>query len=306
MILCLGLTPALQRTLLFNTLELNEVNRASRVAVSAAGKALNTARALATLGIDCAVSGFNGGHTGERVNRFLDEYGVDSVMTPMRAETRICSTLIDETGGSVTELVEEAPQPSAAEIDAFVAANLALIARCRMLVISGTLPPFAGDDFYRPFAAAAATCGVPVVIDSHKSALLGVLCHRPLMAKLNLRELEATYGAAADSDAAIEELLGHIISAGARSVFMTRGGDEAWLVTEERVTKLRPPAIAARLNPIGSGDCTTAGAVCKLARGGSLEEAARFGLACGSANAETLFPADFTPARAEELFQRPL
>lgn len=301
MILCLGLAPALQRTLIFSSFELNAVNRASRVVLSAAGKSLNTARAVANLGGRCCVAGFNGGHNGELVNCYLKEYGIDSAFTPMSAETRICSTLIDKSSGSVTELVEEAPQPNDAEVKAFMDGNVALIRSCEMLVICGTLPPDFEDEFYCHFTSAAASAGVPVVIDSHKQGLLSVLPDMPLMAKLNLRELETTFGCKVECDSQIEDLLKRIISFGAQNVFMTRGGDDSWLVTAGRTIKITPPSIERHLNPIGSGDCTTAGTAVKLQQGDSLEEAVRFGLACGSANVESLLPAELDLKRVKEL-----
>jgi len=301
MILCLGLTPALQRTLLFKSIQVDEVNRVQSVTVSAAGKSLNTARALATLGCECKVSGFNGGYNGDLINQFLTEYGVDSALTPMSGETRICTTLLDETTGTVTELVEEAPQPNEEEIRSFIDENVNLVRDCEMLVISGTLPPYAGEDFYCHFTAVAREYGVPVVIDSHRTALLSVLPDKPLMAKLNLRELETTFGCIVDSDEKTEMLLRRILAQGARSVFMTCGKDTAWLIDDSGSVKFTPPQIRKHVNPIGSGDCTTAGIAYKIAHGSSLEEAAAFGLACGSANVETLLPAQFSPDRVVEL-----
>ena len=108
-VLCFGLTPVLQRTLVFESLETNEVNRAKQVIESAAGKALNTARALSLLGTPAKVAGFNGGVAGRKVEVFLKSYGVVSAQTQMHAETRICTTLLDRKHNTVTELVEEAP-----------------------------------------------------------------------------------------------------------------------------------------------------------------------------------------------------
>ncbi|MFO7936151.1 MAG: 1-phosphofructokinase family hexose kinase [Kiritimatiellia bacterium] len=301
MILCLGLSPALQRTLVFNKLELNEVNRAVSITLSAGGKSLNTARALATLGAGCKVSGLNGGHNGRVLKRFLDDYGVDSALTPTSAETRICTTLLDETSGSVTELVENAPPPAEAEMLSFIERNIRLVKESRMLVICGTLPPFADNDFYCKFTSVARKANIPFIIDSHKQALLSVLRDKPLMAKLNRAELETTFGCVIDSDEKTEIHLRKIVRLGARSVFMTSGGDEAWLVDEEKSVKLMPPEIDKNVNAIGSGDCTTAGIAFKLTEGSSLEEAVVFGLACGSANAETLLPADISPARISGL-----
>ncbi len=301
MVLCLGLTPALQRTLIFRDWQLDEVNRAGQVMTSAAGKSLNTARALAALGIECRTAGFNGGHNGELIKGFLQQYGVDSALTAMAAETRICTTLIDESAGTVTELVEEAPQPSEHEIADFIRCNTALVKESQMLVLCGTLPPWAPDDFYLHFTHAAREAQIPVVIDSHRGALLAVLAERPALVKLNFRELELTFKERITSESQLEELMGRLIAGGAESVFLTQGKSPSYLLEGQKFSRHPPPEIRQHRNPIGSGDCTTAGIVCALINGRTLQEAVKLGLACGSANVESLLPADITYGRVREL-----
>ena len=303
-VLCLGLTPVLQRTLIFDRLEVDEVNRARQVVESAAGKALNTARALASLGTHAETVGFNGGESGRKVSAFLKAYGVDSAFTPMKAPTRICTTLIDRASGTVTELVEEAPAPEPAAVKRFIRDNLRQTRGAAMLVICGTLPPFAGDDFYVAFVREAARAGVPVVIDSHRTALIDVLFERPLLAKLNVRELEATLHETLDTDKKILRGMRDLAGMGAQNVFVTQGGKAAYLLTPEGAWHFTPPEVRTRVNPIGSGDCTTAGIAHALLQGKRLVDAIRFGLACGSANVESLTPADLDPKRVAALFRK--
>jgi len=301
-VLCLGLTPVLQRTLVFDGLEVDEVNRAKRVVESAAGKALNTARALVTLGTPAQTAGFNGGESGRRVAVYLKAYGVDTgALTSMKAPTRICSTLIDQTAGTVTELVEEAPAPGAAALARFERENLRRVRSASMLVISGTLPPFARDDFYVPFVRAASAADVPVVIDSHKTALIHVLFERPLLAKLTVRELETTLKETCDTESRILRGMRDLLGMGAQNVFVTQGGRSAYLLTSKRAWRFTPPSLKCRVNPIGSGDCTTAGIAHALLSGKSLCQAVRFGLACGTANVESLTPADLDMQRVRSL-----
>ena len=59
MIVCLGTTPALQRTLLLKSLCIDEVNRVSEVRTFASGKPVNVARVLTTIGQGAIVSGFD-------------------------------------------------------------------------------------------------------------------------------------------------------------------------------------------------------------------------------------------------------
>ncbi len=295
--LCLGLTPAWQRTMLFDKLDVDEVNRARQVIETAAGKSVNTARALALLGTRACAAGFNGGATGRAVDAFLRGCGVSSALTPMRANTRVCTTLIDAQAGTVTELVEEAPDPGRAAVARFVSANLKRTRDSAMLVISGTLPPFAGDAFYVGFVRAAADAGVEVVIDSQKAALINVLFERPLLAKLTVRELESTLGEPMTNERRILRGMRDLMGMGAQNVFVTQGGKAAYLLTSKQAWRLTPPAVAGHVNPIGSGDCATAGIVHALMKRKRLLEAVSLGLACGSANVESLTPADLDVRR---------
>jgi len=304
-ILCLGLTPALQRTLLFDALTTNSVNRATRVIESAAGKALNTARALSTLSMPAEVAGLNGGSTGRKIEAFLKKYGVESVQTTMKAETRICTTLIDLKQGTITELVEEAPDPGEGTLRRFKQANLKRLAEASALVISGTLPPFAIETFYRPFVREAIARRLPVIIDSHKAPLLHLLPERPLLVKLNWHELETTFQHTLKTEQQLKRDMKELVALGAQNVVITQGAKAAYLLTQEgSFHRLLPPQLAEVVNPIGSGDCTTAGLVCKLMHGKPLSDALAFGLACGTANAMTPTPADFDPKLATRLYKK--
>lgn len=301
-ILSLGLTPALQRTMVFDRFHANEVNRSSGVTVSAAGKAVNVGMALACLGDTAIVAGFNGGTAGRRVATDMRRRGAVARFTPIPAETRTCTTIMDRATGQVTELVEEAPAAPTGRWSVFLRANLRLVSRCRMLTICGTLPPSTPNPrFYEPFASEALRCRMPWLVDSHREPLLSVLRYRPLVAKLNVRELEATFGTPCSSDAAIVKACRRLISLGAHAVLVTAGASPAWLLTVGGCWRMTPPVIRSGLNPIGSGDCTTAGFAHHWLETGDLLESVRFGLACGAANVLTMRPADFDPAVAAKL-----
>ncbi len=167
MILCVGGTPAVQRTLLFPSLEVGGVNRAREVRVTASGKAVNAARVVTTVGGPALVATFLGGDAGRFVARRLDMEGVAHhvVWTEDDAPTRTCITLLPD-GGPVTELVEEAPPVSERDVAAFEKAVYGRIDVARALCLIGSLPPGVPDHAYAQFAAAARKAGVPVLVDA--------------------------------------------------------------------------------------------------------------------------------------------
>lgn len=300
-ILCVGITPCVQRTLQFKRLELGEVNRAHAVTVSAGGKACTTAHVLQALGENPVVTGFIGGETGGLVAAYLQQRGITCDFITSERPTRICSTVLDEASGTVTELVEEAPLPTAHDWRNFDTRLMDSLVNCGMVTINGALPPKAPDYIYANIAQKAVTLGVPLLIDSQKTPLLNTLPYQPLLIKLNRRELAETCGGdLANDDTAMIHAARDLVARGAQWALVTHGPHAAWLVGAQELWCFQPPKIKAH-NPVGAGDSTTAGVAYALRRGQSMTEATRFGLACGAADALTLVPGEVQPEVARRL-----
>src|SRR5947209_6888033 len=107
MILCLGPTPTVQRSMIFDHFQVDEVNRATHVSEYASGKSPNVARVLRTLGADVLEVGFAGGDRGRFLLDDLRSANINCKFVTVDAPTRLCTTIIDRAAGTATELVEE-------------------------------------------------------------------------------------------------------------------------------------------------------------------------------------------------------
>jgi len=76
MILCLGTTPTVQRTMTFARLTIDTVNRAREVVEYASGKSPNVARILHMLGQPVLEMGFLGGGRGEFFRQDFAKAGI--------------------------------------------------------------------------------------------------------------------------------------------------------------------------------------------------------------------------------------
>ena len=284
-IFCGGLTPCIQRTLEFDALTVGQVNRAKKATETAAGKQLNVARLVQTLGGYVRTIGFCGGDNGRRLLAMLEAEGLFMESVPVDGNTRICQSLIDHAAKDVTELVEELPPVSDAEQQAFVDHFLKMRADASLITLSGTLPPTFPPDFYRTLLEGAQ---VPVIIDTHGPALLEALKVSPLMVKLNEHELAATFGS---------EGAQQLLDSGVEWVLVTLGADGAELFHKSGHWRYGTPNVNV-LNPIGSGDAVTAGIAFAINQDRPMPEAVRFGLACGAVQTETLVAGVLDPARA--------
>lgn len=275
----------------FDRVQLGEVNRSLSVTWSAAGKGTNVSRVLGTLGARSILMSFCGGETGRVWLDNLPGKFMDSEVLRTRSATRVCQTLIDQSAGEITELVREATLPTRAEWTRLFRRFEARLRRVRLVVLAGALMPGAPGTVYRDLARLARKHGVPVVIDSQKTALVRSLPDRPLLVKLNVHELENTLGRSLRSEKQIIAGARRLIDRGAQQAVVTHGAKGAWLVLPDRVWQFTPPHIRA-LNPIGSGDAVTAGIAYGIVKGWDIVESVRIGIACGAANALTLTPGD--------------
>lgn len=300
MILCVGPTPAAQRVMVFARLSPDAVNRARLTLDTAAGKAVNVAKVLHGLGESPVVTGFVGGDRGTFIQDTLRALGVRADFVTVPERTRECVTVIDEAGGTVTELVEESRPVAPAAYEALWAKVLTHLPACAAVVLSGTLTPDAPEDFYARCVARARREGRLAVVDARGAPLLAALTARPGLVKPNRTELAATVGRELPDEAATLAAARALCDRGAERVVVTAGRDPLLAVEGGRAWRITPPAVRPR-NPIGSGDAFTAALVAALVRAEELGAACRWGAAAGAANACTWLPGEVDPAQVHAL-----
>ena len=287
MILCIGPTPATQRVMVFAKLTLDAVNRASQAVEGIAGKSINVAKVLRSLGEEVLATGFVGGVRGTTLLATLEEKGIGREFVRVPASTRQCTTVIDQAAGNITELVEESQPVSASAYEELQTIISGRIKKSRAAVMSGTVTPGGPTHFYRWCSEMAHQAGALSVVDAQGVALDEALAARPGLVKPNRAELAATLGKALTDEVAVISGMRELHERGARQVVVTAGKEPTLAFDGKKVWRISTPKIAA-LNPIGSGDALTAGLVWRLLRGDDLGEACRWASAAGAANALTL------------------
>ena len=299
-ILCLAVTPAVQRTQFLTTFQPGEVNRIRRTIITASGKGVNVALALKHLGGQPRLLGFQGGNSGRFIAADMERLGIEARWIEVPSPTRHCHTLIEDDTGRVTELVEEAVPPAPEYWQQFARQLEAALEGCGWMAVSGALPPGAPPDALVQFCLAATARGVRLCVDSQGAPLRHTLVARPALVKLNTEELQRTCELPDRSAASLANGAGQLMKLGAEAVLVTDGPHPAHLFSGSAHWSMQPPAIQM-VNPIGSGDSVTAGLLYALQQGQTLVEADAFGLACGSANALTETPGSLSPAEARRL-----
>jgi len=300
MILCIGPTPATQRVMVFPKVALDAVNRANQTVEGIAGKSINVAKVLSQLGEKVVATGFAGGDRGAQLLAVLRERGVEAEFVTVATSTRQCTTVIDQSAGTITELVEESQPVPEAAYDQLKSTVQRRTPGSAAVVMSGTITPGGPIDLYRWCTELANQTGVLPVVDAQGAALVEALKARPGLVKPNRTELAATVGKPLKDGAAVIAAMHELHDHGAKKVVVTAGKDPTLALDGSALWKVFSPRITA-VNPIGSGDAFTAALIWRLLRGDDLGEACRWAAAAGAANALTLLAGEINTPDLDRL-----
>ncbi|VFM95613.1 MAG: tagatose 6-phosphate kinase [Candidatus Kentron sp. G] len=299
MILSFGLSPAWQQILVFDSVRIDRVNRARTAKWCASGKVFNAGAAVHTLGGPGLAMAPVGGAPRAPMEEEFNALGMGYRCLETRAGTRVCTTIIDKTAGTITELVEEGRPLAPDELERFHAAWQEEAGRANVAIVTGSLPRGVPVSFYRALLQGQ---HCPVVLDFRGDGLLSVLDLEPLVVKPNREELAKTVGYSLDEDRALLSAMRSLNRRGAKWVVVTQGAGPVWVSSATECYRMTPPPVDSTelINPIGSGDAM-AGAIAwrigngpidngKMNNGRVIVEAVRLGIAAAVQNLRQLLP----------------
>jgi tagatose 6-phosphate kinase len=296
-IVCVCPSPAIDVTYHVDRIVRGDTVRVASVAERPGGKAVNVARVLHGLGEQVVLVAPAGGSTGEQLHDSLAEVGLASRLVPDRVPTRRTLTVVDA-GGDATCFSEPSATDCWPELLDAVARSLV---DARALVVSGSLPAGVPREGLATLVRSVRERHLPVIVDTHGSALLEALEAGCDVVKPNADEL-AQVTSSADPTLAARELADRhgtavVASLGSAGVVaaLTHG---TWAAYSDATV------IG---NPTGAGDALVAGLARGLARDGTaLEHPAELlreavALATAAVRAPTagdIDPADYADALA--------
>lgn len=248
------------------------------------GGGINVSRAVRQLGGQSKTVYLSGGLQGKRLQHLLYEEKLDHHPVEIAEWTRENLIIYEENTGQQYRFGMPGPEVSEKEWQGVLDALSGVDGTPDFLVASGSLPPGVPEDFYARMAAKCRDEGIKFILDtSGKPLRLGVE-EGVYLLKPNVDELKALAGQPDfDDEAHLEELARDLIRDGKNEVVVTSlGAAGAMLVWGDECRRLRAPTVSIK-SKVGAGDSMVAGIVLSLARGRSIPEAARFGVAAGAA-----------------------
>jgi tagatose 6-phosphate kinase len=255
-ILCVCPSPAIDVTYHVDRLRSGGTTRVRSMTERPGGKGVNVARVLHRLGEPVRLVVPAGGDTGRELGSGLEEAGLPASVVDDAIPTRRTVTIVDESAGTASTLVEPARLDGWPDLVDAVDHELAA---SDVLVVSGSLPAGVPVDGVASLVARGHDRDVPVVVDTHGPALLAALAARPTVVKPNAEELADATGdddpVRAACDLARDFDVTVLASLGERGVVLASAAG-CWHAYSPRLPG----------NPTGAGDALVAGLARALAR----------------------------------------
>lgn len=303
MILTLTPNPSLDRTIeLADPLQRGEVQRATSCSAHPGGKGVNIVRALTASGIEALA--LLPGDACDAVVLALELEKIPHLAMPIGAPLR-SNVAITEPDGTTTKVNEPGPVLTSAHLRDLLDLTVKMSDGAGWLVLAGSLPPGAPDDFYAMVIEAVRAAYGPraprIAVDASGAPLRQCLRAAPDLLKPNGEELaeltglsngselEADPGAAAAASATL-------LQSGVGAVLATLGSKGAVLTTNNGTWHGRGPAIKAK-STVGAGDSALSGYLLANLRGDSPEACLQQAVAHGAAAAS--LPGTMVPSLAQ-------
>ncbi|PYE52427.1 1-phosphofructokinase [Paenibacillus barcinonensis] len=280
MIYTITLNPSIDYIVEVDDLKLGGLNRMNRDLKLPGGKGINVSRILNQLGAANTAIGFLGGFTGRFINDKLQEEAIQTDFVTIADDTRINIKLKH---GDETEINGLGPAIHAEEADQLLH-KLSSLQKGDIVILSGSVPPSLGSDFYDRLIQVCKQTEAEFVIDTTGPALMEALVHQPLLVKPNHHELAELFGVTIETREQLVSYGRKLLQAGAKHVLISMAGEGALFITGTDVYHANVPKGKVR-NSVGAGDSMIGGFVGTYVLQADLFEAFRTGVASGSATA---------------------
>ncbi|PHM59885.1 ribokinase [Xenorhabdus sp. KK7.4] len=271
------LNPAYDLVGLTGDIKTGEVNRIQTAGLYPAGKGINVAKILKTLGIDVTVGGFLGKENQSSFQKTFVELGITDRFQIVEGRTRI-NVKLTEQNGLVTDFNFSGFNISKEDWQSFAKNSLTWLREFNMVCVSGSLPAGVEPDDFTDWMQQLREACMCVVFDSSREAFTAGIKAQPWMVKPNRHELEIW----ADRPLLTQEdIIGaaqQLRAEGISHVIVSLGEEGAILVNSAGAWHARPPHCEI-VSTVGAGDAMVSGLIYGLMMGQPCEHTLRLATA---------------------------
>ena len=303
MIVTLTINPAIDRTISVDRLAFEDRAYVNSSRESGGGRGINASCVIHSFGGESTAVFPSGGHSGKRLEAYLNGCGLRIAVVPIRNPIRTNLTVTDKHGLTVN-LNETGPTLSKAEVARVEQTVLGALDHASWLMVCGSIPPGVPSSFYAKLISTARRKGVKTLLDADGAALREGIEAGPTVVTPNQQEAERLLGVTLLTRKTYVEAAEKIRAMGPESVVLSVGSRGAIGAFQKGLFEAVPPRVDA-VCPIGSGDALAAAYAWSMERNPDRPaEALRWGVAAGTASAQMPGMAFASLRQTEEVYRQ--
>ena len=289
-ILCICLSSTIQRSVTFEKVQLEHVNRSEHYVEHASGKAVNSARVLNQLEKGCVkIICPLGENNAQHFLNLAQKDGLDISYVIIPGSTRICWTLLDRTAGTTTEIVVGEPMEDISQQPEVKLLKLLVdfLPEIDAVLLAGSRPNIWSKDLYAAIAGMTKDAGKIFLADYIGDDLqLTLKSVTPDIIKINDEEFEKTFGVESGNlKTAITEKSRELQN----MIVVTRGCDSTYAAKNGEFFEC-PAEVVKPVNTTACGDSFNAGFLHEYLNNGDFMKALQKGTWAAARNAESEIP----------------
>lgn len=282
MIVTLTLNPALDKSIQVEQLVAEKKMRCQPLQMEAGGGGINVSKAIKELGGQSLAVFPSGGMEGRRIEELLVESGIEIQPTAIAHASRESFNVTELSTGKQYKFIMPGPALQENEIKSLLT-KLQQVKEISFFVVSGSMPPGLTEDHFAEIMKIARDKKARLIVDTSGPFLKKALEAGVFLLKPNLTELCFLAGKEYLEINEIEAAAHSIINQGlCENMVVSMGPSGAMLITQRRSLHIPAPAVK-KISTVGAGDSMMAGIIWMLERGAGIEDAVKFGIACGTA-----------------------
>lgn len=252
------------------------------------GGGINVSRAIKKLGSESLALFMAGGDNGRKIEELLEKEGVQFKVTQTSHNTRENVMIYDRKTENQYRFVMPGPEVKEKDWKTFLNEVENLNPKPDYLVASGSLPPGVPDDFYARVASFSKKNDIRFVLDTSGSSMKLAMQEGLHMLKPNLRELAEMLEVEQLTGMELEDAAMEILDKGyCKMLIISLGAQGAMLARQDAAIDYIVPPTMPVISAVGAGDSMVAGIIVGCLKGFWPDQAARYGVAAGTAAAMT-------------------
>ncbi|MGD9200121.1 MAG: 1-phosphofructokinase family hexose kinase [Chitinispirillia bacterium] len=289
MIYCTVFNPSLDIIYIVDELQPGNTLTDVKSIINPAGKGINVAKVINSLGEEVKVIGLMPEYDMQRFSNYLNNLNIENYFYSVNGNARINSTFLEKSTGQVMHINSTDYNWSIRIQEEFLDFIEKFIQTDDIWALSGSIPQGFEVDTYNKVINRCQKKNNRVMLDSRGLALNMGIRAKPSIIKPNLAELEAFFGEHIEGVHHIALKGKRLLDIGIEFVIISLGSDGMIAIHENDCLICTAPQIEA-IDTVGCGDALIAGFLVAQSRNFSFIEACRMGIACGTSNAMHVGP----------------